>query len=104
MEYRQLGRTGVKVSPLCLGTMNFGGRTGESEAATILDRAIEAGINFIGPRTLGQLENSLAALEITLSENDQKRLDTVAPPGGMTVPFYGSDGFAWTTWGPHRYR
>jgi len=59
---------------------------------------------IIGPRTVGQLENSLAALEITLSDDDQKRLDTVAPPGGMTVPFYGSDGFAWTTWGPHRYR
>lgn len=47
MKYRQLGRTGVKVSPLCLGTMNFGGRTTEQETTTILDRAIEAGINFV---------------------------------------------------------
>ena len=47
MEYRQLGRTGVKVSPLCLGTMNFGGRADEKEAAAILDQAIDAGINFI---------------------------------------------------------
>ena len=32
MEYRQLGRTGVQVSPLCLGTMNFGGPTAEKDA------------------------------------------------------------------------
>lgn len=59
---------------------------------------------IIGPRTLSQLDNSLATLEISLSEDDHKLLDDVAPPGQMTVPFYGSDGFAWTTWGPHHYR
>ncbi|MFW5856251.1 MAG: aldo/keto reductase [Planctomycetota bacterium] len=47
MDYRNLGRTGVKVSPLCLGTMNFGGRTEESDAVEIIRRAIDAGINFI---------------------------------------------------------
>lgn len=47
MEYRSLGRTGVQVSALCLGTMNFGGRTSEADAAAILDRALDAGINFI---------------------------------------------------------
>ena len=47
MEYRQLGRTGVRVSKLCLGTMSFGGRTDEPEAKRIIDEAIEAGINFI---------------------------------------------------------
>ncbi len=46
MEYRNLGRTGLKVSPLCLGTMNFGPRTPEADAFTIMDRALEAGINF----------------------------------------------------------
>jgi aryl-alcohol dehydrogenase-like predicted oxidoreductase len=59
---------------------------------------------IIGPRTLPQLEDSLGALSISLSEADRQRLDAAAPPGRMTVPFYGYDGFAWTTWGPHRYR
>lgn len=47
MDYRSLGRTGVKVSPLCLGTMNFGGRTDEKDALDIIQRAMEQGINFI---------------------------------------------------------
>ncbi|MFP4054652.1 MAG: aldo/keto reductase [Phycisphaerae bacterium] len=47
MEYRSLGRTGVKVSSLCLGCMNFGDRTDESDSMDIIDRAIEGGINFL---------------------------------------------------------
>jgi aryl-alcohol dehydrogenase-like predicted oxidoreductase len=47
MEYRSLGRTGVMVSSLCLGAMNFGGPTNEVESFVILNRAIESGINFI---------------------------------------------------------
>jgi 1-deoxyxylulose-5-phosphate synthase len=47
MEYRSLGRTGVMVSPLCLGVMNFGGPTSEADAFIILNRALEAGVNFI---------------------------------------------------------
>jgi len=47
MEYRNLGRSGLKVSPLCLGTMMFGGATGEAEAAAIIATARDAGINFI---------------------------------------------------------
>lgn len=47
MEYRMLGRTGVMVSPLCLGAMNFGGPTSEEESIQIIARALDAGINFI---------------------------------------------------------
>lgn len=47
MAHRTLGRTGVKVSPLCLGTMNFGGPTPEAEAVDIVQAAIDGGINFI---------------------------------------------------------
>ncbi|MCD6336088.1 MAG: aldo/keto reductase [Candidatus Latescibacteria bacterium] len=47
MEYRQLGRSGVRVSKLCLGTMNFGGRTDEKTAIGIVHEALDAGINFI---------------------------------------------------------
>jgi aryl-alcohol dehydrogenase (NADP+) len=38
MQYRILGRTGVKVWPLCLGTMNFGGRTNPAQSKQILDQ------------------------------------------------------------------
>jgi aryl-alcohol dehydrogenase-like predicted oxidoreductase len=59
---------------------------------------------IIGPRTLDHLETYLGALDVQLSAEDLARLDAVAPPGRATVPFYGHDGFAWTTWGPHRHR
>lgn len=47
MKYRPLGRSALKVSALCLGTMNFGPRTSEAESFAVLDAAVEAGINFI---------------------------------------------------------
>jgi aryl-alcohol dehydrogenase-like predicted oxidoreductase len=49
MEYRLLGRTGVKVSPLCLGAMMFGswGNNDHADAIRIIHRALDAGINFI---------------------------------------------------------
>ncbi len=46
MEYVQLGRTGLKVSPLCLGTMNFGPHTSEHDSFAIMDKALDLGINF----------------------------------------------------------
>ena len=46
MQYRSLGRTGVMVSELCLGCMNFGGPTPETDSYAIIDRAIDAGVNF----------------------------------------------------------
>ncbi|GAB4425154.1 MAG: aldo/keto reductase [Anaerolineae bacterium] len=47
MEYRKLGRTGLKVSALCLGTMTFRWTSTEHQALRVLDRAYDAGINFI---------------------------------------------------------
>lgn len=47
MHYRNLGRSGLKVSKLCLGTMMFGGATDEATARRIVDRAAEQGVNFI---------------------------------------------------------
>jgi aryl-alcohol dehydrogenase-like predicted oxidoreductase len=46
MEFTYLGRTGLQVSRLCLGTMNFGPRTSEEDAHAIMDNAHEVGINF----------------------------------------------------------
>jgi len=63
MDYRQLGRTALRVSPVCLGTMNFGPLTTEPDAHAIMDRALEHGINFFdtanrygGPKTPGRTE------------------------------------------------
>jgi aryl-alcohol dehydrogenase-like predicted oxidoreductase len=47
MNYRSLGKSGLKVSELCLGTMQFGWTADEAAAHQILDRAFEAGLNFI---------------------------------------------------------
>lgn len=46
MEFTQLGRTGLKVSRLCLGTMNFGPYTSEADSFSIMDKSLEVGINF----------------------------------------------------------
>ncbi len=47
MDYRQLGRTGVRVSPLCLGTMMFGGQTTAADSTRIVHKALDLGLNFI---------------------------------------------------------
>ncbi|WP_377828935.1 aldo/keto reductase [Bradyrhizobium lupini] len=47
MQHRQLGRSGLKVSPICLGTMMFGGPTDEATSKRIIAKAHEAGVNFI---------------------------------------------------------
>src|SRR3954466_5244641 len=49
MEHRPLGRTGVQVSPLCLGAMMFGqwGNPDHDESVRIIHRALDAGINFV---------------------------------------------------------
>ncbi len=66
MKYANMGRTGMKVSQLCLGTMNFGGYTEEKDAFAIMDRALEAGVNFFdtanvygGPGNHGRTEEIL---------------------------------------------
>ena len=46
MQYTQMGRSGLKVSRLCLGTMNFGPETTEADSFAVMDKAIELGINF----------------------------------------------------------
>ena len=47
MEYRRLGNSGLMVSPICLGTMMFGGRTDEATSKRIIASARDAGVNFI---------------------------------------------------------
>jgi aryl-alcohol dehydrogenase-like predicted oxidoreductase len=65
MKYTNLGRTGLKVSRLCLGTMNFGVDTDEKEAFKIMDAALDAGINFFDTADVyGWGENSGRTEEI----------------------------------------
>ncbi|OQX74823.1 MAG: aldo/keto reductase, partial [Campylobacteraceae bacterium 4484_4] len=47
MEYRYIGRTGLRVSPICLGTMTFGTQCDEKTAFAIMDKAADAGVNFL---------------------------------------------------------
>src|ERR1700722_4755967 len=47
MDHRYLGRSALKVSPLCLGAMMFGGETDEATSKRIIDKAFDQGVNFI---------------------------------------------------------
>ncbi len=65
MEHARLGRTGLKVSRLCLGTMTFGLQSDESTAFAILDRAAEGGIDFIDTSDAYPLGGDLGTRGIT---------------------------------------
>jgi aryl-alcohol dehydrogenase-like predicted oxidoreductase len=58
MHYRLLGRTGVRVSPLCLGTMMFGGPTNEADSVRIIHKALDLGINFLDTADMYSLGES----------------------------------------------
>lgn len=65
MQYTALGKSGMQVSRLCLGTMNFGPATDEKEAFRIMDAALDAGINFFDTANIyGWGENSGLTEEI----------------------------------------
>ena len=57
MKYRKMGRTGLMVSEICLGTMTFGNQVNEAESIKLVKRAMDAGINFID--TADQYVNGL---------------------------------------------
>jgi 1-deoxyxylulose-5-phosphate synthase len=76
MEYRSLGRTGVMVSPLCLGAMNFGGPTTEEESVQIINRALDGGFNFIDTANSYNAGESERIVGKALKENG-KRGDVV---------------------------
>ena len=76
MEYRAFGRTGVKVSPLCLGCMMFGGKTAPEDSYSIIDKAIDYGINFIDTANVYSLGRSEEVTGEALKRNG-KRADVV---------------------------
>ncbi|WP_175408612.1 aldo/keto reductase [Streptomyces sp. TRM64462] len=97
MEYTQLGRTGLKVSRLVLGTMNFGPQTDEAGSHAIMDAALGAGINFFDTANVyGWGENKGRTEEIIGSwfARGSERRDKVV----LATKMYGSmapDGPAW---------
>lgn len=72
MEYRSLGRTGVKVSSLCLGCMMFGGKTTPADSAAIIDRALDAGINFLDTANVYSTGRSEEATGEALKRNGKR--------------------------------
>jgi aryl-alcohol dehydrogenase-like predicted oxidoreductase len=73
MKYRRLGRSGLNVSELALGTMNFGNPTDAADAATIIDAAIDAGINLFDCADIYAGGESEKILGDTLAKNGKRR-------------------------------
>ena len=73
MDYRLFGRTGVRVSPLCLGAMNFGDATNEADSIRIVHAALDAGINFVDTANVYNAGRSEVAVGKALAgRRDQK--------------------------------
>lgn len=79
MEYRFFGRTGARVAPLAIGTMNFGFPTGEEEAGQIVARALDAGLNLFDTANSyndGESERVLGRILAASGRRDQVFLAT----------------------------
>jgi 1-deoxyxylulose-5-phosphate synthase len=72
MDYRSLGRTGVMVTPLCLGTMNFGNPTDEKLSIEIINKALDGGINFIDTANVYNAGESERIVGMALRENGKR--------------------------------
>lgn len=72
MEYRSLGRTGVMVSPICLGAMNFGGPTNEADSIQIINIALDGGINFIDTANVYNKGESEVIVGKALKQNGKR--------------------------------
>ncbi len=72
MTYRDLGRTGVQVSPICLGAMNFGGPTSEEDSVRIVDAAVDGGINFIDTANVYNAGESERIVGQALKQNGRR--------------------------------
>ncbi|HBY96413.1 MAG: aldo/keto reductase [Ardenticatenaceae bacterium] len=81
MDYRSLGATGAKVSPLCIGTMNFGNPTPEDEAIRIVHAALDASVNFFDTANMyndGESERILGKALAVSGRRDQVIVATKA--------------------------
>jgi aryl-alcohol dehydrogenase-like predicted oxidoreductase len=97
MKYTQLGRTGLKVSRLVLGTMNFGPQTDETDSHAIMDAALDAGINFFDTANVygwGENKGRTESIIGTWFAKGEGRRDKVV----LATKVYGNmgaDGPAW---------
>lgn len=96
MEYTFLGRTGLKVSKICLGTMNFGPYTSEPDSFKIMNRSLELGINFFDTANVygnmwdaGGVGNTEKIIGRWLAEDNSRRDKIV-----LATKVYGSMGSA----------
>ncbi|MFH8614823.1 aldo/keto reductase [Streptomyces sp. NPDC017979] len=101
MEYTQLGRTGLKVSRIVLGTMNFGPHTDEAHSHAIMDAALDAGVNFFdtsntygGPEHRGRTETIIGNW---LARGGERRRDKIV----LATKVYGHVGANGTQWPNH---
>src|SRR5579871_6329493 len=76
MDYHPLGRTGIKVSPLCLGAMMFGawGNTDHDDSIRIIHRALDAGVNFIDTADVYSEGESEVIVGKALAQKDRSRV------------------------------
>ncbi len=72
LELRQLGRTGIKVTNLCLGCMMFGGKTNPSDSYDIIDRALDAGVNFLDTANVYSIGRSEEVTGEALKRNGKR--------------------------------
>ena len=72
MEYRTLGKAGVKVSPICLGTMMFGGQTNEADSIAIVHKALDQGVNFIDTANMYNAGESEVVVGKALSDRREQ--------------------------------
>jgi len=88
MDYTHLGRSGLSVSRLCLGTMNFGWKTAEGDSHAIMDRALAEGINFFDTANVYGFDAGKGRTEEVLGswfvQGGERRERTVLATGGMS--------------------
>ncbi|HSH09520.1 MAG TPA: aldo/keto reductase [Oceanipulchritudo sp.] len=95
MNYVDFGRTGVSVSPLCLGCMMFGARTSLDDSCRIIDRAIEAGINFFDTANVYARGESEKVTGEALKRNGKR--DRIVLATKVHGPMDDDDPNAWRT-------
>lgn len=80
MSYRRLGRSGLKIFPLVLGTMNFGNPTGKEDSFKMIDLAIDSGINLFDCADAYANGESEKILGESLTRNGKRRERSSLPP------------------------
>jgi aryl-alcohol dehydrogenase-like predicted oxidoreductase len=101
MKYRQLGRTNIQVSSICLGSMNWGDQNTEKEGHAQLDCAVEYGVNFIDtaemypippkPETYGRTEEIIGTWLKQRSDRDKLIIASKIAPPGKNRPYIRGD-------------